>query len=54
MKLPPNLNLRFISLTLPRLDRGILFCWPKKDRPVKPGEGDWVRCHGITEGTSAP
>ena len=29
------------TLTLPRLDRGILFRGHKKDRPVKPGEGEF-------------
>jgi hypothetical protein len=33
-------TLPFIPLTLPRLDRGILFAAAKKDRPVKPGEGE--------------
>ena len=35
---------RFPRFTLPRLDRGILFPAAKKDRPVKPGEGEvWAR-----------
>ena len=31
---------RSSPVTLPRLDRGTLFLTAKRDRPVKPGEGE--------------